>query len=217
MRCILEYDDFHFNPEVNCLGIVQELVYEFPSILVNLFSIPCYKTSPVFTDTHWCNQVRSLIKSNNARIAMHGTYHTQEEYKHYDYQTAVDKLKLGENIFHAAKLDFVKVFRGPHWGLCLESANALCDLGYTHIYSHQSYADLNAQISSRAIVPIYHWNLKDEFGTFEKQPTENSIIIAHGHTHNVCGNGIDETSQRLRDFINKYNPKFLGVDEYAND
>jgi hypothetical protein len=214
MQIILEYDDFHPNPEVDCLQTVKELVNEFPNILINLFTIPCYKGTPLYESKDWCRDVRTLIESNSIRLAIHGTYHTQEEYKYYDYKTAVDKIKLSENIMSAAKLDFVKVFRGPHWGLCLESATALCDLGYTHIYSHNSYSALNDQIKDRVLVPIYNWNLAHEYPNFETPPS-NKIIITHGHTHDVCGNGINESYGRLRTFLMENNNlQFLGVNEW---
>lgn len=213
MQCILEYDDFHFNPEVDCLGVVKDLVGEFPNILINMFTVPCYQGVPIYENEYWCGQVRALIKSNNLRLAIHGTYHTQEEYKHYNYKTAVDKIKLSENIMSAAKLDFVKVFRGPNWGLCLESATALCDLGYTHIYSHNSYSALNDQIKDRVLVPIYNWNLAHEYPNFETVPSSKSTII-HGHTHSVCGNGINESYDKLRNFIMGNDIRFLGVDEW---
>lgn len=216
MRCCLEYDDFHPNPEVDCLGVVKELVNEFPSILINLFTIPCYKNAPLFENRSWCEDVRALIESNNICIAMHGTYHTQEEYKHYNYSTAVDKIKLGENILQAAGIDFVKVFRGPNWGMAEPSVDALCDLGYTHIYSHQSYADLNEYaINKGANICIYNWNLKDEYGKFERALSEGDPVIIHGHTHNVCSNGIAETYNKLSNFIKQYNPTFIKVNDYG--
>ncbi len=77
-KIILEYDDFHPDSEVNCLGVVRELVHDFPNILINMFTVPCYKNQPLFENEEWCKEVRNLIKSNNLRLAIHGTYHTQE-------------------------------------------------------------------------------------------------------------------------------------------
>lgn len=214
MKFVLECDGFHPNVEVNYLQAVKELVNEFPNILINLFTIPCYKGTPLYESRDWCKDVRTLIRSNNIRIAVHGTYSTKEEYKYYDYKTAVDKLKLGESILHAAGIDFVKVFKGCDWGLCEQSVDALCDLGYTHIYSHQSHSALNEYIKSKGIqTPIYNLDLTDVYGTFETLPISSTFIV-HGHTSTDHKTWTDETIIRIKEFIKAYNPIFLGVDEY---
>ena len=51
-------------------------------------------------------------------------------------------------------------------------------------------------------VIYYNWNLKDE------APVE-TLLVAHGHTHNVCQNGINETMHRIKKFIREQKPKSI--------
>ena len=51
----------------------------------------------------------------------------------------------------------------------------------------------------------YNWNLAESAPEISDQQ-----FIAHGHTHNVCGNGIAESSSKIQAFIELNSPRYLG-------
>ena len=95
------------------------------------------------------------------------------------------------------------MFRGPHWGISDEAIRALECEGFTHLYSHTDYKHLT---SDTLKMVYYNWNLKDE-------PPDSDSLVAHGHTHNVCGNGISETLDKVSRFIDHVSPIFKFVNE----
>lgn len=212
-KLILEFDDFHPNPEVNCLSEVKKLVADFPTVKLNMFTVAKYNGKPLSLYTEWCDEVRGLIESGNLILAIHGLTHRALEFKHLTKHQAKSDILEAESILKDANLPFVKVFRGPYWGINGASIEALVELEYTHLYSHRDYLDLTNQYADQIKVVIYNWNLKDSFGIFENE-TESDIIVGHGHTHSpCCGNGIQEANRNLRAGLSK-NLETLGVDEY---
>lgn len=202
---ILEYDDFHWKSPENCLSTIQRFVDRFPNIKISLFSTPIHSYLPYRDDLNWCNSVRKLIESGNIHLAVHGIYHDSEEFKHKNFANACYSLKMAEEEFEKSSLPFVKVFRGPHWGINNETYAALECLDYTHIYTHEDYRHLITPERKIKSV-IYNWNLKDEAPDLD-------LLIAHGHTHSVCSNGIQETFDKVSTFIENNNPSFRFVNE----
>lgn len=202
---ILEYDDFHWKRPEDCLDTIYKFVEKFPQIKISLFTTPLHSRLGIFEAENWCNKVRELINQNNICLAVHGTYHHQEEFKHKSVGEAVINLKKSEHEFEISRLPFVKVFRGPHWGISQNTYDALKQLNYTHVYTHQDYKQL-AESNSDIKNIFYNWNLKDE------APNED-FLIGHGHTHNVCGNGIRETFDRVCKFIDSNDVEFKFVND----
>lgn len=203
MRMLLEYDDYHWKSPENCLSTIHRFVERYPSIKITLFTVPFHSHLPLQSNVQWCKDTRKLIQSNNIRLAPHGLLHSQQEFLHTNYKKTIDKLGQIKLYFNRAGLDYIKVFRGPHWGINPEAYSALKDSGYTHIYSHEDYNHIRLDGIQTV---VYNWNLKDE-------PRDLPLLIGHGHTHNVCGNGIEETFDRVCSSIDKYNPQFIFADE----
>lgn len=200
----LDYDDFHwFEPE-NCIDHVIRLVEVFPQIKVSLFTVPMLRQSPLWDDRQWCDRVRALCERGNLEIARHGLYHTQEEYRHCDYDYAIKSLLIGDRILDESGIPYVKVFRGPHWGINDATVRALNELGYTHLYNHVDHASIGRNFLGRVI--YYNWNLAHPAPDFR-------LLIAHGHTHDVCGNGIAQAFEKVSSLITQRNPKFLFASE----
>ena len=224
MKLILEFDDFHHNKEVNCIDHVIKLISKYPDddIVVNLFSIPIYNGVPISKDKSWCRDVSDLVKAGKVCIAVHGTNHTQEEFKNIPYPTAYFLLDRSRKEFNEAGIDFVKAFRGPHWGICRAAVDALIVSKYTHIYNHTKYSDLENIFHPEDDITFvhYNWNLKDDFGVYENELT-NDIIVAHGHTSNVCGNGIQERFDSIINGIDILKStgdlEFLKVTDYKRE
>lgn len=203
---ILEFDDLHWKQPENCLDTIKRYVQKYPKIKLSFFTTPCHSQLPLSYNPEWCLEINDLIKSNNIRIAVHGLYHNQEEFKYLDDNRSIMFFKLAEKEFNQAGIPFIKVFRGPHWGICQHTYDALKYEGYSHIYTHEDYRDLAEKNKTRIKNIFYNWNLKDE------APNDN-LLIGHGHTFNVCSNGIAQTFDKVCAFIDKYNPEFKFVNE----
>lgn len=212
MKVIFEFDDFNPHKEVDCLNTIKELVGLYPKIKLTFFVPAAYKNCRLDSDQNWCNEVRNLIKSENISLTVHGLYHSQEEFKFLNKDEAENRLKEAENIFQAAKLPFDKICRFPHWGNGEGAYEALISLNYKSCWTHEEYKWLSEKYPELKSV-YYDWNLKDRF---EDSGLENheGIIIAHGHSHSTCMNGIEESLDRICSFIDKYNPEFLFARDY---
>ena len=209
MKLILEFDDLNPKREVNCLSEIRNLIKLFPKIKLTLFTSALYMWVPLHSNKPWCEEVSSYIKNNNIKLAVHGLVHSPEEFKRKDKNDTLLALKEAESIFKTSGLDFIKVFRGPHWGINEWTYESLIELGYKAVYNHLDYKDLGDKHEKDIKNIYYNWNLKDPFD----ESLSGETIVAHGHTHDVCGNGIRETTPKIIDFINKYNPDFLFADE----
>lgn len=202
---VLEFDDFHWRSPENCLDTIDILVKARPDIKLSLFTVPNLNTMPIWTGTAFCKRVRGLCESNHIRIAIHGLTHDQEEFKNVDQAQAIRKLEHAETLLRMADIPFTKVFKGPHWAINEATVWALNKMSYTHLYSHRDYEKIADGFLGAKV--FYNWNLKDE------APTDTDILIGHGHTHNVCENGITEVSSKILTFVEKHNPVFKFVDE----
>lgn len=200
---VLEYDDLtHLAPE-NCIDTIDELVARHPTIKLSFFTVPMMRGVPLSHDMLWCSRIRKHIDNGNVTLAHHGLVHTPEEFKHLDQTECTLRLKFSKSIFDTCKLPVAKVFRGPHWGICDEAVKALECEGFTHLYNHTDYKHLTSDVLKMV---YYNWNLKDE-------PSDDDTLVTHGHTHNVCSNGILETLDKVSRFIDHANPVFKFVDE----
>jgi len=199
INLVPEFDDFHWRKPENCLDYIEKIIEEIPDVKISLFCPPRLGGLGLSLDPDWCKRVRELINSNYIVLGVHGLEHTQEEFGSLTKEQALKKLTQAEEEFAKAELPFVKCFRGPHWGLNIQSILALIEKGYTHIYNHKDKAYLDVDEHIGMIRHIYYdWNLKDQL----PDNLSATTIVAHGHTHNVCENGIRETFSRLAE-LNK--------------
>jgi hypothetical protein len=74
---------------------------------------------------------------------------------------------------------------------------------------------LNEYYENKLNIVYYNWNLKDEYNyeAFEN-PIKKDIVVIHGHTHNVCGNGIEESFPRFENFMGRHEVEFARINEY---
>lgn len=204
---ILEYDDFHWKSPENCLDSLLRFIFLYPNIKISLFTTPRHSGLPLSNNPGWCDKVKCLIESNNIQLAVHGLTHSHSEFKDKNIEDTRNSIIKAEEEFALANLPFVKVFRAPYWGINDYTTEVLEDLNYTHHYIHPENDKLMFESKSRIIKGIYYnWNLKDE------APNDN-LLIAHGHSHSTCQNGIGETFNRVSKFIDENNPQFKFVNE----
>lgn len=201
---VLEYDDLHWlNPE-NCISDIERFVSFIPNIKLSFFTPILLRHSPLWGDEAWLNKIKGFIESKNVELAVHGLFHTQEEFKSLSKSVAIHRLKIAFEFSKKYNVPIAKVFRGPHWGLNSDAVQALNELGFTHLYNHTDYKHLESDFNGKVI--YYNWNLKDP-------APPDDLLIAHGHTHDVCQNGIHQTFDKVMDFINSNEVEFKFVSE----
>ena len=126
LKLILEYDDFCDQSPENCLNFIEKCVEEIPKIKFNLFTVPKTRGFEI-KDPSWISRVKNLISNKNISICVHGLFHTTEEFKFLSKKEAIFRLKTAMNIFEKNNIDFLKVFRGPQWGINEYTFEALID------------------------------------------------------------------------------------------
>lgn len=212
MQVIFEFDDLNPHQEVDCLDTIKRLVFLYPRIKLTFFVPAAYKNFLLTSDYKWCDEIRGLVENGNVSLTIHGLFHSQEEFKVLDKNEAENRLKEAESIFQTANLPFDKIFRGPHWGNGEGTYQALISRNYKSCWTHEDYRWLAEKYPDMKSV-YYNWNLKDKFEDSGLK-NDGSIVIAHGHSHATCGNGIEESLDRICSFIDKYNPEFLFARDY---
>lgn len=205
-KIIFEFDDLHPHPDVDCLGVIKEFVSIHKDIVLNFFMPPMYMGQMPYTNNTWVNDLKRYIEYGNVCIGIHGYDHSFLEFDNIEYATAVAKLKMSELVLNSLGIKFSKVFRPPYWGINENALNALIDMGYTHLYSHE-----DKKISTDKIKIVhYNWNLKDE-----SPPEGDGLIIAHGHTSRYkelsCGNSIYDHFEKISLYISNNNPEMLRI------
>lgn len=206
-QVIFEFDDLHFTEPEDCLNEIDHLVKVIPNIKLSFFAVPMLRGNPIYENPLWIKRIHEHIKNNNVRLAVHGLEHLTLEFENINFENAMYRIQTAEDLFKQAELPFVKVFKGPHWGINLETLDALSYLEYTHVYNHDDHIHLELNKYSFKFIH-YNWNLKDEF-----EDNEQSLVVAHGHTWDTCSNGIKEVTPKIIEFVNKYHPTFKFVDE----
>lgn len=204
MKLILDYDDFCSQEPENCLDVLHEMIKEVPHIKFNLFTVPAMGGH--HTDYIWLKEVRKLVESNNVRLCVHGLYHDHLEFENIDSAMCKAYLNLIDNHVNSDKKSWLPVFKGPNWGINSITIEHLISHNYTHIYNHEDHKYLEPLHSDQIKFVYYNQNLKDNI-------IPQDFMIAHGHTHNVCGNGIRETKNKVLRFIDQYKPEFLWANE----
>jgi predicted deacetylase len=207
MNLCLEYDDLHWKSPENCLEHIENLVNMFPDIKLSFFTVPMLRGNPLNLDQEWCKKIRDYIDSDNICLGLHGFIHSQEEFKNISYGEAKAKISTASIIFERCGFPKPIAFRGPHWGINETTYRVLIDQNYKFVYTHEDYKHLILKYPEIKSV-IYNQNLKDPI-----MPKQN--IIAHGHTHNVCSNGIQETKDKVVKFCKTYKPNFININKIS--
>lgn len=204
----LEYDDLHPKHPENCIKEIRKFISVVPDIKLSFFVPAEMAGRGLHLDEDWCRELRKYVESGNICLGVHGLLHTQEEFKYLNYDAAKAKLERALTLFDKAKLPVEKIFRGPHWGINQETYSALIDLDFDRVYSHQDYSELSDNNVDIETI-VYNANLKDPL-------PDLPIIIAHGHSHNVCGNGIQETFNKVLEFIDSNDISFHNIRTISN-
>lgn len=198
MNLILEFDDLHWKDPENCLSTITNLINKFNNIKLNFFTVANHSNIPISKNKEWCDRIRTYIESGNIQLVVHGNTHSFKEFEITNKKIIKEKLLSVENEFKNANLEYIKIFKGPNWGITTEVIEVLKELEYISVFLHTDYKHLEHNMKSI----YYNWNLMDD------KPPIASTLIAHGHTWNACNNGISQTYNKIVDFIIKNNPTF---------
>lgn len=190
-QIVIDYDDFHQNPKVDCLDSLFKLRDFDSRIKITLFAVALFEGVQIGLNANWSAKVRDLIDSDTIGLAVHGLYHTQEEFKSLTKREAKEKILQAEEILNRHSFKPIKVFKGPNWGINQATYEALAELDYTHVFTHPTMTYISHPSIKNV---VYTDNLKD------KLVLKDTMII-HGHTWNVCDNGIEQTLNKLREFL----------------
>jgi hypothetical protein len=209
VRIVLDFDDLHWREPENCLDTINLLVNSIENIKINFFTIPFLDYIPLIDNSKWCLEIERLIKYGKIRLYVHGLRHSFNEFLDISYEGAIKKIDVAEQIFYASNLRFGKVFKGPNWGINKETIRALIDKKYDYIYVHPEQEALATEFCQYIKFITYNFNLSD----LNKTRPDKDLTIMHGHTHNVCGNGIKEISNDLINFCREEKPTFKFIEE----
>lgn len=211
MQLVLEYDDFCDQSPEDCLNFIEKQLVDDDKIKITLFTVPAMRGRAI-GDPVWVGRVKTLIQQDKIRLAVHGLFHTPEEFKNLNASEIHRRLNLAEEIFESLDLPYIKVFRPPHWTPSDDLHEVLAERGYTHWYNHQMHKSYEYLEPGYKCAPVhYNYNLADGL---EKFPDLASKVVAHGHTHDVCGNGIVQTWDRVATIRDTYNPEFVFADKH---
>jgi len=198
-KIALDYDDLTDCGTENCIDQLELMANEYPDIKINLFTIPAHNARAI-CDTEWVKRIRSLIDRNNISICLHGLWHSHLEFEDITKDMALFRLKKAVGVLNTHEIPYRKVFKGPNWGINPNTYWALNELGFTHVFNHEDHKmveDMSPETENnggKIRTVYYNWNLKDE-------PPNLPQLIVHGHTHDVCSNGIVQTYNRLKTWI----------------
>lgn len=214
---ILDFDDFHWKKPQNCIDTIRLLHKIRPDIKLSFFVSPNYENHLLTFDKKWCKEVKELIELDVIRIGIHGWNHSQLEFEDITKLNAIAKLHLAEKELEAAEIPFVKAFKGPHWGINYIAAETLLEKKYTHIYSHPDKLSVQTKFNSEnknanLKFVYYNLNLKDNLDDSSIRNYDDIDVIAHGHSWNVCENGITESIVKIIK-LHDYSKNHLFIDQ----
>jgi hypothetical protein len=150
------------------LDLLQTLKEHFPNFKVTMFAIPAH------CPDDWTATLPDWIE-----LAFHGDTHSHREFENYSLKQTNEYVKK-----YADKQRFKKIFRAPYW--------LLSDSAYATLRFFDWKLCLHPE-DPRKSDYTYTWNLKDNLPT----TTLDIMCSGHGHIQPVCGNGLEESFDRI--------------------
>jgi hypothetical protein len=155
-----------------------------PNGKVTLFTIP-----QRISDT----LLKQYLDLDWIEIAMHGWYHTKGECFYWTEEDAMAKFQ------RCVDRGFIRGFKAPHWLMTPAVYRAAHQAGWW-VADHHDRAVIRDEVKDKPRCYTYNDGGRD-------------VIRAHGHTHNIEDNGIDEAMDH---FTFKKDTPFLFIGEYLN-
>jgi hypothetical protein len=169
MKVCIELDDF--GKDNHRLDLLMKLKEHFPNFKVTMFAIPAQ------CPDDWVAKLPDWIE-----LAFHGDTHAYRECEKWTHQEA-----FSFHFKYANKPRFVNIFRPPYW-LLSDQAHEYLNM-YFFLCLHPD--------DKRANNYTYNWNLKDDYVDASFANSDADVLCGHGHVQNVCGNGLEESFNRI--------------------
>lgn len=190
-KVIFDLDDL--SNKYDCFDQLVKLKKQIPNLKVTLFTIPG-RTNMKLLDK--C-KMQDWIE-----LAIHGIYHDSNfEFAKKTYEQAYYK------IWKACDPNYyTKGFRAPGWQISTATMEALKDLGFWVAIQYsdgrfEGHPDGPHQ--PKVIENLPYYDLKEP---------DDEVIKIHGHTWNVCGNGLKDLIPTLRKYADS---EFIFIDNYV--
>jgi len=173
---ILDFDDFAFQPERNCLKELLWLKNKWPNLKVTLFAIPYYenKSQELFF-TEVVSKHRDWIQ-----LGVHGlTHHSNFECMKWSWKEAQAALEKAEKM-----CVFEKLFKAPGWQISRDTYVVLKNKDYICAdHTHSAYTENGVPNSERRPKHLKVYEVGHPW-------------MVHGHTWNCEGNVLPELIEK---------------------
>lgn len=157
-----------FNENNHLLSKLFVLKNKYPQFKCTMFAIPDH-----------CPEEFIKGLPDWIELCFHGKSHTPLECQSWNRH---DVIRYDEYSAKYQRLGFKRIFRPPYWVLSQEAYEQFMLLGWK-LALHPD--------DKRLFHYTYTWNLKDA------PDLSKEILYGHGHIQNVCGNGIEESMNRI--------------------
>src|SRR5215217_1107522 len=186
--CIVTIHDV--NP--SCSHKLQKTTDELNKLEIkyNLGVVPHYNKEHNLADNpSFCNQVSTLLQSDNVELTLHGLYHQLDgKIEDFDSQSKEEEKKdiqQGLDILSSASLPKPSTFIPPSWYLSRQAIEALKDFGFS-IAEARSDLEFIKKAKKYLISPVMNW---DQRGDKEKnkETLDQNKKEFHTHLFNIDG------------------------------
>lgn len=186
--CIVTIHDV--NP--SCSEKLQKIADELNKLEIkyNLSIVPNYNKEYNLEEyTAFCNQISTLLQSDNVELTLHGLYHqTDGKIEDFDSQSKEEEKKdiqQGLDILSSANLPKPSTFIPPSWYLSRQAIEALKDFDF-NIAEARSDLEFIKKGKKYLLSPVMNW---DQHGDKEKnkKTLEQNKKEFYTHLFNIGG------------------------------
>lgn len=152
-------------------NFLQKLKDHYPDFKCTLFTVPFHyryytREMKIAKLEEWAKLVRGI---DWIEMAPHGFAHIRGEWLMTNKKLILTSIKAMENLFKRLELNFIKVFKAPHWELSKETEEILNERGYTLAIDRN-----NPKTFTNIPTYIFNWSTEDKIPSYH-------TIKGHGH------------------------------------
>jgi len=176
-KIVLDLDDYC--DKHNCLKDLIDLKKYLPNLKVTLFTIPKRISKELLETVKFLDWIQ---------LAIHGEYHDSNyEFARRTYDEAYGKIYTAFDPFF-----YIGGFKAPGWQISKETMKALKKLGFWVAVQYpddRMNGHPDGKYQPAVIKGMKYYALNEE---------QEGYIKIHGHTWDVCGNGIKDIAEKLK-------------------
>jgi predicted deacetylase len=176
----------------SCSEKLQSITDQLNKLMIkyNLSIVPNYcKKYNLKDNIDFCNQISTLLQSDNVELTLHGLHHQiDEKIEDYDSESKEEERKdiqKGLDILSAVKLPRPRTFIPPAWYLSRQAIEALHDLNFDTAEARSGLEFIKKR-KKYLTSPVMNW---DQQGDKEKnkQTLEENRKEFYDHLFNIDG------------------------------